>query len=132
MALLTLKAAGYVDVDAGEIVRPGILKIDGDRIVGWADIFPDWADAVQHCGTLGMGVHAQYRAQGIGERLLRACLDKAPRKGITRVTLEVRADNERAIRLYQRVGFAREALMRHAMRFDGVYYDAEKMSLLIE
>ena len=64
--------------------------------------------------------------------LLRACLDKAPRKGITRVTLEVRADNERAIRLYQRVGFAREALMRHAMRFDGVYYDAEKMSLLIE
>ncbi len=32
--MLTLKAAGYVDVDAGEIVRPGIVKVDGDRIVG--------------------------------------------------------------------------------------------------
>lgn len=31
---LTLKAAGYVDVEAGEIVRPGIVKVDGDRIVG--------------------------------------------------------------------------------------------------
>jgi len=32
--VLTLKAAGLVDVDAGEIVRPGILRIDGDRIAG--------------------------------------------------------------------------------------------------
>ncbi len=32
--MLTLKAAGLVDVDAGEIVRPGILRIDGDRIAG--------------------------------------------------------------------------------------------------
>jgi len=30
--VLTLKAAGLVDIDAGEIVRPGILRIDGDRI----------------------------------------------------------------------------------------------------
>ena len=33
-SLLTLKAAGLLDVDAGEIVRPGILQIEGDRIVG--------------------------------------------------------------------------------------------------
>ncbi|EID09931.1 hypothetical protein MXEN_18349 [Mycobacterium xenopi RIVM700367] len=32
--MLTLKAAGLLDVDAGEIVRPGILRIDGQRIVG--------------------------------------------------------------------------------------------------
>jgi imidazolonepropionase-like amidohydrolase len=32
--VLTLKAAGCLDVDSGEIVRPGVLRIDGDRIVG--------------------------------------------------------------------------------------------------
>jgi len=32
--VLTLKAAGLVDIDAGEIVRPGIVRIDGDRIAG--------------------------------------------------------------------------------------------------
>ncbi len=32
--MLTLKAAGLLDVDAGEIIRPGILKIEDDRIVG--------------------------------------------------------------------------------------------------
>lgn len=32
--MLTLKAAGLVDVDAGTIIRPGIVRVDGDRIVG--------------------------------------------------------------------------------------------------
>ncbi|MFD0901988.1 metal-dependent hydrolase family protein [Actinomadura sediminis] len=32
--MLTLRAGGLLDVDAGEIVRPGILRIDGDRIAG--------------------------------------------------------------------------------------------------
>lgn len=31
---MTLKAAGLLDLDTGEIVRPGILRIENDRIVG--------------------------------------------------------------------------------------------------
>ena len=31
LSVLTLKAAGLLDVDAGEIVRPGIVRVDGDR-----------------------------------------------------------------------------------------------------
>ena len=32
--MLTIKAAGLLDIDAAEIVRPGILRIEGDRIAG--------------------------------------------------------------------------------------------------
>jgi imidazolonepropionase-like amidohydrolase len=32
--VLTIKAAGLLDIDAGEFVRPGILRIEGDRIAG--------------------------------------------------------------------------------------------------
>ena len=107
------------------------VALDADTVVGWADIFPAWADAVKHCGSLGMGVLAAYRGQGVGERLLRACLVKAPTQGITRIELEARADNTRAIALYERVGFRHEAVKRNAMRFDGVYYDAAQMSILL-
>lgn len=31
---LTLKAAGLLDVDAGEIIRPGVISVDDGRIVG--------------------------------------------------------------------------------------------------
>ncbi|MCV7009414.1 metal-dependent hydrolase family protein [Mycobacterium gordonae] len=42
--MLTLKAAGLLDIDAGEIVSPGILRIDGDRIVGVGDAGPSGPD----------------------------------------------------------------------------------------
>ena len=32
--MLTLRAAGLLDLDAGEVVRPGLLRVDGDRIAG--------------------------------------------------------------------------------------------------
>ena len=129
-ALPLERIEGFVrDSVANDAVQ--FVALDGTTVVGWADIFPAWADAVQHCGSLGMGVLAAYRGQGIGERLLRACLSKACAKGITRIELEARADNERAIKLYERVGFEHEAVKRHAMRFDGVYYDAVQMSILL-
>lgn len=30
--MITVRAAGLLDVDAGEIVRPGVVRVDGDRI----------------------------------------------------------------------------------------------------
>ena len=129
-ALPLERIEGFVrDSVANDAVQ--FVALDGAAVIGWADIFPAWADAVKHCGSLGMGVLAAYRGQGTGERLLLACLATARSKGITRVELEARADNLRATRLYERLGFKHEALKRHAMRFDGVYYDAVQMSILL-
>jgi len=106
-----------------------VAVADG-RVVGWADIFPAWPHAISHCGSLGMGVLPDFRGQGIGKRLLESCISKAWSKGITRIELEVRADNTSAIKLYERFGFTHEAVKRRAMRFDGVYYDSVQMSLI--
>jgi putative acetyltransferase len=128
-ALPLERIRGFVqDSVASDAVQ--FMALDQDQVVGWADVFPSWAAAVVHCGTLGMGLLPAYRGQGIGKRLLQACLDKAAHKGITRISLEVRADNEPAIRLYEKAGFVHEARMRRAMRFDGVYFDALQMSRL--
>lgn len=108
------------------------VAVDGTLVVGWCDIFPAWAHAIKHCGSLGMGLLPDYRGRGIGQQLLSACLAKARANGVTRVELEARADNERAINLYERMGFVREAVKRRAMRFEGVYYDAVQMSLIFE
>lgn len=108
------------------------VAVDGGRVVGWADVLPAWAHAVAHVGSLGMGVLPAYRGRGIGRRLLEACIAKAWAQGITRIELEVRADNERAIGLYRSLDFVQEAVKRRAMRFDGVYFDALLMSLLMD
>ncbi len=104
----------------------------GDEVVGWADIFPAWADGVRHIGTLGMGVRADQRGRGLGRQLLASCLVKAALKGMTRIELSVRADNQPAIRLYESLGFAPEGRKRHGHRIDGVYADTLSMSLLLD
>lgn len=109
---------------------PQFIAVDGRVVVGWCDIFPDWPETTKHCGSLGMGVLKDYRRHGIGARLLLATLAKAKTKGITRVTLKVRADNAGAIRLYEETGFKLEATLKNAMRFDGKYYDELQMSLV--
>lgn len=130
-ALPLERIQGFVnDSVASDAIQ--FFAIDGQRVVGWADIFPSWAHAVSHCGSLGMGVLASYRGQGLGNRLLQACIEKAWLKGITRIELEARADNAAAIALYEKLGFKHEAVKRNAMRFGGQYYNAVQMSLLRE
>jgi len=123
---VTAFVLGNVQSDA-----PQFVALDGDRVVGWADVVPSFAQAVSHCGRLGMGVLPGYRGRGIGARLLEASVAKARAKGITRIELDARADNGAALRLYERAGFRREALKRNAMRFDGVYFDSVQMSLIL-
>jgi ribosomal-protein-alanine N-acetyltransferase len=53
--------------------------------------------------TLAVTTRAQ--GGGLGARLLTELLDEAVRRGETVVSLEVRADNERAQALYRRFGF---------------------------
>ena len=128
-ALPLEKIQGFVKTSVAEDAIQ-FFALDGGEVVGWADIFPAWAHATSHCGSLGMGVHPRYRRQGLGRRLLAACIDKAWAKGLTRIELEARADNTAAIALYKKFGFEQEALKSHAMRFDGVYFDAVQMRLL--
>ncbi|MBE0550567.1 MAG: GNAT family N-acetyltransferase [Rubrivivax sp.] len=106
------------------------VALDGDRVVGWADIIPAWAHGVSHRGSLGMGVIPGYRGQGIGRQLLEACINKSWVNGLTRIELEVRADNLAAIRLYKALGFVHEGVKPRGMRIDGMYYDTLQMGLL--
>ena len=105
------------------------VALDGSVVIGWCDVFPGWAAAVRHCGSLGMGVLSAYRGRGIGSQLIASTLAHARQSGITRIELEVRADNINAIRLYERMGFVHEGRKRNGMRFNGVYFDSLAMAL---
>ncbi|HEY6248096.1 MAG TPA: GNAT family N-acetyltransferase [Pyrinomonadaceae bacterium] len=84
-----------------------------------------------HVGTFGISVHDDWQGKGIGGALMRACLDLADNwLNLTRLELEVYADNESAIHLYQRFGFELEGTLRqHAFR-DGQYVDSIVMGRL--
>lgn len=133
LALLEAPPLEQMAAFVGENISKGVAQfvaLAGAEVVGWADIVPAWAHGVAHRGSLGMGVLPQFRGQGIGRQLLQACIAKAWANGLTRIELEVRADNHHAVRLYEGLGFRREGLKRRGLCIEGEHHDTLTMALL--
>ena len=88
--------------------RHYVVAVEGDEVQGYAG-FCDYPDEgfVQ---TIAVARHAQ--GKGLGAQLLQELLDEAARRRQPRVLLEVRADNTRAIALYERFGFRASGVRR--------------------
>ena len=85
----------------------------------------------RHAGGLGIMVRTDCQGQGIGSALMNAALELADSwLMLRRVELEVYADNQRAVRLYQRLGFETEGRKREAAVKDGAYADILLMARL--
>lgn len=90
----------------------------GPILVGNAEVHRLDLRSLHHVGTLTLGVHPRWQGRGIGRLLLDATLNWADSVGIERMELNVLADNQRAVRLYERHGFVLEGTRRGAFRFD--------------
>jgi putative acetyltransferase len=110
-----------------------LLAVVDERVVGMVNIdtFPN-RPRRKHAGAIGISVHEEWQGKGVGSALMRAILDLADNwLNLTRLELEVYADNEAAIHLYERFGFEVEGTMRqHAFR-DGSYVDSKIMARLM-
>ncbi len=74
---------------------------------------------------LTLAVDPAFRRHGIGKRLVKGFLEQAENRGATAAFLEVSAQNQAAISLYLRAGFAQAGLRRdYYTAPDGVLTDA--------
>jgi [ribosomal protein S18]-alanine N-acetyltransferase len=98
---------------AGELTqqpatRYYVVADDDGMIVGYAGLMAAGAQA----DVLTIAVATTRWGQGIGSELIAALLAEAARRRCTEIFLEVRADNARAQRLYQRWGFTEIGIRR--------------------
>jgi diamine N-acetyltransferase len=89
----------------------------------------NWKD---RCAELGIVIGDKaYWGQGYGSDAIRALLGLAfGEMNLHRVFLRVDADNARGIRCYEKSGFQREGVSRHAVFREGTYHDQVVMSIL--
>jgi len=77
-----------------------------------------------------MSVRKQYWGLGIGSLMLDTLIDWARHTQIVKkINLRVRTDNQRAILLYERKGFAKEGTIHKEILLDGSYFDHHWMGL---
>ncbi|MXW62698.1 MAG: ribosomal-protein-alanine N-acetyltransferase [Acidimicrobiaceae bacterium] len=74
---------------------------EGERVVGHAGLL--YLAGMAHVSNVA--VDPEYQHQGVATRLLIELLDRTRAHGSSAVTLEARAANKRAHRLYSRLGF---------------------------
>lgn len=73
----------------------------------------------------------EYWSKGFGTEATRLMVDFAfDTLNLNRIQLHVCAENVPAIKIYQKVGFSREGILRQAMYRKGAYYDFWVMGLL--
>lgn len=86
--------------------RAGVFVIRrGGAPAGWAAGLVRRARGRCAGRLYALAVHPDYRGRGFGLRLAKAVLEDLRRRGARTVSLEVRADNRAARRLYEGLGF---------------------------
>lgn len=87
---------------------------------------------LMHVGEFGVTVQRSFWGLGVGDALLDALIDWARQNPvIKKINLQVRTDNQPAIRLYRKKGFTVEGELKQEIFVDGVYHDLLHMGLIL-
>jgi ribosomal protein S18 acetylase RimI-like enzyme len=113
---------------AEDVLAPGLVEswladtrgrrfvaVDGDDVVGYLAVLPlvGWSD---HVGSVRLVVDPARRGQGIGRALARHGLLTGLDLGLAKLVVEVVADAEPAIAMFEKLGYTPEALLHDHVR----------------
>ncbi len=98
-------AAHLAEAGTGQTIALGLWEREerGGRLLGHAFI----SGVREERPTFGIGLHQTVLGRGWGRKLMSACLAEADRRELPLVTLTVLESNDRAIPLYESLGFRR-------------------------
>lgn len=88
----------------GELTNPlslWLVAVDGDTVAGYIGSQSVMGEA----DMMNVAVSPSYRRQGIAEMLVVSLVEKLTAQKVSSLTLEVRASNEPAIALYEKLSF---------------------------
>jgi [ribosomal protein S18]-alanine N-acetyltransferase len=109
---------------AGELTKPASISLgafEGETLVGYV-IVSRYVDAWH---VMNVAVRPEERGRGIGTALLERVFEATASDARRGYTLEVRVSNERAIKLYERLGFKGRGVRR------GYYTDNREDALIM-
>jgi len=116
-------------IERGDSVH--LFAFDGNHIVGTSEVRREFTHRTRgyHVAGFGISIENEYREQGIGYELATAVIAEGKKtiSGIEMVILDVYSENERAIRMYEKIGFIRAGVFPKGLKYKGRYLDEVNM-----
>ena len=110
---------------------PWCIEVGG-RIVGQVHLF-GIVRAAQESGAAGYWLDASMTGRGIATRALALAIDHAlGAGGLHRVEVNIRLDNERSLRVVQRLGLRDEGVRDRFLHIDGAWRDHRSFAVTTE
>jgi L-amino acid N-acyltransferase YncA len=91
------------------------IAVDGGHVVGYVAVvrLTGWSD---HVGEVRLVVDPEQRGRGLGRALARFALAQALDCGLSKLYVEVVAEQEGAVAMFSALGFTAEGLLRDHVR----------------
>jgi RimJ/RimL family protein N-acetyltransferase len=102
-----------------------MAEVDG-RTVGNASITPR-VGRMKHYAVLGISLKDGYRDAGIGQEMMKELETHARRLGVEYLALEVYGINQRAIHVYEKIGYRKIGAYPGGVKYKGEYVDSVHM-----
>jgi RimJ/RimL family protein N-acetyltransferase len=116
------------EMQASGFLNPFVILADRGTIVGGITLHHH--DEQRSRIEVGYWLLPAGRGRGIATRAVRALADHVHSHGVLRLEAVVRPENERSIRVLERLGFTREGTLRQLLRYRDARADAHIYSLL--
>jgi ribosomal protein S18 acetylase RimI-like enzyme len=82
----------------------------------------------KHHGYLGIAISRKHRDQGLGLEMMRTLVKESRKAGLKTIQLEVFANNQRAIHVYEKTGFKEAGRIAKKMLRNGKFIDSIVMA----
>ena len=99
--------------------------IDGEHVGNCSFEKVSGSRRYKHRVGIGIALYQRFTSLGLGRLMLTALLEEIKSQGYEQVELAVKANNTRAIHLYESLGFVEYGRLPNADKYDDGTYDAD-------
>lgn len=110
-----------------------LLVAEMDRqVVGHCRVFPDeFGQKARHVGDLGIEIIRPFREIGIGTALMECAIEWTSTQGLKKLTVSTFSTNQRAINLFNKMGFVTTGIRCKQCKIGSEYVDEMLMERLL-
>ncbi|MDA9472310.1 GNAT family N-acetyltransferase [Enterococcus sp. 5H] len=111
-----------------------MVAIADGKVIGTASVKASAKKRMEHIGEIGISILKDYWGFGLGSLMMEELILWVQESGvIRRLELTVQHRNQRAVHVYEKIGFKTEAIMeRGAKTDDGEFLEVHLMSLMVD